>query len=572
MRSPDQKDALPSPGATAALSPAGGADAPAERFSTWREASFMPGLLEAATAEFSALTAAERTLLRAAVLGLTADCGAGENSLRASSSWGEERVVRAEVLRWLCVDPKALHCIDLRGISLAAARVEGRLDLAYTTLNFPLAIVRSTIRGGLDLTHAESRQIALDGSYCGNVQAHGVAVRGGISMRGVRAAGTVDISSALVSDNVDCGGARFLCRGGVALNAEHSNIGGKLLLNRGFRAYGTVSVRGAAVGDDFDCAGGAFLNAGRAAIVADGLKVGGSANFEDGFRTNGMVSMQRATVGADVTFRHAAFLGRQLGGVDLSRAAVEGRLVWAGIEKTARTTLDLSDARFEQLADEAGSWPTPENFAVEGCAYNSIAAGLTQVDDRLRMLRSAKPFSPQAYTQLAEALRRQGRERQAVRVMIERELLRREHENISLLGRFFSRLFGLATGYGYKAYRVMFVPAFFVLAGWLLFALGYRQGVVLPSAQGVYEQFLHSGTLPPSYPPFNSLVYSLDTFLPLTDFHQEDYWYPNPRRPCRSWERQPCGTVLHWYLGVHILAGWVFAILGIAGLLAKPRP
>lgn len=53
--------------------------------------------------------------------------------------------------------------------------------------------------------------------------------------------------------------------------------------------------------------------------------------------------------------------------------------------------------------------------------------------------------------------------------------------------------------------------------------------------------------------------------------HQEDYWYPNPDRACRSFNRpMPCGTVLHWYLGVHILAGWVFAILGIAGLLAKP--
>jgi hypothetical protein len=188
------------------------------------------------------------------------------------------------------------------------------------------------------------------------------------------------------------------------------------------------------------------------------------------------------------------------------------------------------------------------------------------------MLRSVKPFSPQAYTQLAEASRRQGRERQAVRVMIEREVLRRERENMSPLGRFASRLFGITTGYGYKAYRAMFVPAFFVLAGWLLFALGYRQGVVMPSTQNVYEQFLQNGTLPASYPQFNSLVYSLDTFLPLTDFHQEDYWYPNPRRTCRSWgNREPCGTVVHWYLGVHVLAGWVFAILGIAGLLAKPR-
>ena len=95
--------------------------------------------------------------------------------------------------------------------------------------------------------------------------------------------------------------------------------------------------------------------------------------------------------------------------------------------------------------------------------------------------------------------------------------------------------------------------------------------MVTPATQSVYEQFLNQHTLPPSYPSFNPLIYSLDTFLPLTDFHQEDYWYPNPRLACRSFKRTlQCGTVLHWYLGAHILAGWVFAILGIAGLLAKP--
>jgi hypothetical protein len=535
----------------------------------------MAELEDYATALFSDLTPAEKILLRAAARGLVADCdaadqGAGSRNRRA---WGEARTVRAELLRWLCVDRSALGCVDLRGIALVSARIAGKLDLAYVTLHFPVSIARSTIRDGIDLTHAETRMIALNATWCGPIDAHGVAVRGGISLRGLRALGTVDISGALVSDNIDCGEARLLHRGAIALTAEHSNVGGSILLDNGLRAFGLVNLRGAAIGDNLDCSSAVLLNRDRVALLANGIKVGGSAIFDNGFRTNGIVAMQRATIGGDVSFCSAAFSSNETGGVDLSRAAVEGRLVWVSIKQTPRTKLDLSDAHFEQLADEESSWPAPENFTFEGCKYNSIASGFAQLEGRLRMLRSVTPFSPQAYSELAEALRRQGREREAIEVVIEREGLRRQHEKMSVVGRVASRLFGLTTGYGYKAYRVMLVPAFFVLAGWLLFSLGYRQGVVMPATEQVYDQFLQTGTLPLSYPSFNPLIYSLDTFLPLTDFHQEDYWYPNPHRTCRSFSRpQPCGTILHWYLGVHILAGWVFAILGLAGLLAKPRP
>ena len=534
----------------------------------------MAELEDYAMTRFHDLTSAEQSMLRAAERGLVADYSSADDNAvtnRNRSAWGEDRTVRAELLRWLCVDAKAAGAVDLRGITIASARIAGKLDLAYVTLHFPLTIAHSIISDGIDLTHAESRLIALDGSYCGPIAAHGLAVRGGISLRGLRTLGVVDISGAVVSDNIDCGEAHLLHRAATALDAEHSNIGGSLLLNRGFRAIGLVNLRGAAIADNLDCSGGVFLNRYRVALLANDIKLGGSALFENGFRTNGMVAMQRATIGADLSFQRAIFTGDELGGADLSRAAVEGRLVWASIGKTARTRLDLSDAHFEQLADEAASWPAAENFTIDGCRYNSIASGLAQLDARLRMLRSVSPFSPQAYNELADALRRQGRGREAMQVAIEREELRRQHEKMSFLGRIASRLFGLTTGYGYKAYRVMLVPALFVLAGWFLFSLGYKEGVVMPASENVYQQFLQTRTLPASYPSFNPLIYSLDTFLPLTDFHQEDYWYPNPHRTCRSFPRpEPCGTVLHWYLGVHILAGWVFAILGLAGLLAKP--
>src|SRR5580704_10170162 len=194
-------------------------------------------------------------------------------------------------------------------------------------------------------------------------------------MRGFRALGTVNLSSAVVSDDLDFSGAHFLNRGGSALDAEHASIGGSLRMDKGFRAIGAVNLRGAAVGVNLDCSGGIFLNRDDIALLVSGVKVGGSAIFDDGFRSNGMVVMQRATIATDLTFRGAIFTGEKFGGADLSRASVEGRFAWVGIRKTANTTLDLTDAEFDQLVDEEASWPAPDHFAVEGCRYRTIASG-----------------------------------------------------------------------------------------------------------------------------------------------------------------------------------------------------
>src|SRR5262249_7207536 len=158
-----------------------------------------------------------------------------------------------------------------------------------------------------------------------------------LSLRGIRVLGTVNISGAVITDNLDCGAARLLNRGGVALSAEHSNVGGSLLLNNRFRAIGAVNLRGAAIGDNLDCSGGVLLHRDRTALLGNGIKVGGSASFDDGFRANAMVALQRATIGNDLSFRRAAFSGTGTSGVDLSRASVEGRFTWTAIGKTAQT-------------------------------------------------------------------------------------------------------------------------------------------------------------------------------------------------------------------------------------------
>lgn len=113
------------------------------------------------------------------------------------------------------------------------------------------------------------------------------------------------------------------------------------------------------------------------------------------------------------------------------------------------------------------------------------------------------------------------------------------------------------------------------------------------------------------YPEFNSFFYSLDTFLPIVDLHQESYWIPHaqyshcPDAPVTSsmanaqdtersddghsrqrhhstegktralWNaiiqhvashREVYGTLLHVFVWFEIIMGWVLTTLIITGL------
>jgi hypothetical protein len=52
--------------------------------------------------------------------------------------WGKEREVRAEVIRWLCVDPEAMRRIDPQGLRLLVAKTVGTLNLSTVRVSLRL--------------------------------------------------------------------------------------------------------------------------------------------------------------------------------------------------------------------------------------------------------------------------------------------------------------------------------------------------------------------------------------------------------------------------------------------------
>jgi hypothetical protein len=106
----------------------------------------------------------------------------------------------------------------------------------------------------------------------------------------------------------------------------------------------------------------------------------------------------------------------------------------------------------------------------------------------------------------------------------------------------------------------------------VLFGFGYRERAITPTEPEAYDRFIRDGEPPRHYPPFNAIVYSLENFLPVVDLHQGMYWRPNPRHGMGGRMRALSGTLLRWYLWVHILAGWIITPLLAAGLTGLVRP
>src|SRR5271169_2858840 len=161
-----------------------------------------PELLKLAEGEFSNLTLAETALLKFAgsyrseaggfaIAGPSAKLDDPSNDPAHADKWGKEREVRADLIRWLCVDPRAKALIDPQGIRLLGARITGKLYLADVTVPFAVTLRNCSIRERMTFEHASLPRLDLAGCYTGEIDGRGAVVRSDLNLNFIRASGKV---------------------------------------------------------------------------------------------------------------------------------------------------------------------------------------------------------------------------------------------------------------------------------------------------------------------------------------------------------------------------------------------
>jgi hypothetical protein len=250
-------------------------------------------LIELATAEFPKLTDAHKKFLQSIANGEFGQFGekdALDNNPQNSHNWDPSRTISANIIRWLCVDPEAIHHIDPKGIRLDAANVEGLLDLNSVNVPVPLVLRRCAIGAGVNLERAETRFVSFEGSDTGPIAATGLIVHGTINLRDGRAKGEVGLYGAVIDGDLACRGAIFANANGRALSAGGATIKGATLLNN-FQAKGEVNLYKTKIHGDLNCDGSLFRNPGEEyALNVGAVEVGGTISLRKS-RVEGRITL-----------------------------------------------------------------------------------------------------------------------------------------------------------------------------------------------------------------------------------------------------------------------------------------
>ena len=291
-------------------------------------------LEQLARARFASLSAAELGLVGAAPKGEVAYCGPNHddndphNDAGKADQWGPERQIRAELVRWLCLDRRARDRVDPSGIAVHAAKVVGGLNLSFITVPFPLQLWRCALTNDANLIQSEIPFLDLGGSWVRSVSVVGANVKGGVFLHnGFRADGPVLLYGAQIGWMLDCRDGTFknppkkgpsgsaLALNGLALSAANLTVNGAVFLSKGFRAEGEVRLSDAQIRGTLECAGGAFINPPRAGVAGSGtalnaerITVNGNLLLTAGFRAEGEVRLKGAQIGGTLDCSGSAFI------------------------------------------------------------------------------------------------------------------------------------------------------------------------------------------------------------------------------------------------------------------------
>ncbi|MCU0485181.1 MAG: hypothetical protein MUC85_03625 [Anaerolineales bacterium] len=475
------------------------------------------------------------------------------------SQYGENKVVRSDLLVWLLTDPDCHPLIHHKGISLHNAQITGNLDLQDSNVGFPLRLRACQIDDGMTLDRGSYHLLDFTGSTTGPIEAVTIHVKHDLLMSdGFYAQGEVCLLGAIIGGNLECNGGTFDNPGGDAFSGDTLTVAGTIIMGDGFRAIGTVRLLGANIGSNLECDGGIFENPGKDSLIMDNFSAKGSVflrvvekededeNHAGGvFEARGNVFLRGADIGGDLDCTKAKFEGDFFG----NGMTVRGTFFWRQLTGEMKWNLLLENAKLAHLCDYEDSWPETGKLSIGGLTYESLSSNVEEnFRTRLRWLKLQDPKRPniQPYEQLSNYFRKIGLRNDAREVAIEREKHIRKDQ--SGLPKLWSRILDKLISFGYKPEKILPFMLLAIVVGSVLFFIAFRIGVLEPTPNHAQMFGMNS--------KFNPIGYSLDVFLPIVDLHQESAWEININK---IW-----GVYFQIYLFTHIAFGWLFTTLFVA--------
>jgi len=236
--------------------------------------------------------------------------------------WAAERQVRADVIAGLICAGTGSVPQRIAALSIAGARIIGRLDLCYARIEHALVMKDCYFDEPADFSEAQAVSICLEGSRLQSLACYDLRVEEDFDCAAV-IAGSIDLFGAHIGGRFWLQGAQLRTSdGSYALNAPDLTVGGGMYC-RGARATGGVNMYGATIGSGLELTGATLSNSDGAALRAPGLRVGSDMDCGRGFTATGAIDLFGAQIGGQLW----------MGGACLSRGDRDGDAVNAPLLK-----------------------------------------------------------------------------------------------------------------------------------------------------------------------------------------------------------------------------------------------
>ena len=383
---------------------------------------------------------------------------------------------------------------------------------------------------------------------------------------------------------------------GVCLSAHSLTVGGSAFLRDNFKATGTINLLRAKIAGDLAMIGAELFTGSdednKNCLRADKISIGGSVYLRENFFCHGNLHFPVATIKGSFQILEAHFSGN----LNLKNISIHQSFKFQKVTTEPTCTINLKHAYADVLNDDLDSWSGFEEIDLDGFEYNHLSREADGKQHLAWLHKMPEKYIPQPYEQLARNLKNDGHLGDARVVLIEKQKQLLEQGNITDLHRKWLQVIDFLIDFGYRPWKILKFIGLVILFGSFIFELSDEKGYFVPTKEkvvmehehrkleakkleaklGPLEYYRHSqkiGNKPPTsikdwlpqYPEFNPIIYSIDAFFPFLDLKVENYWIPDANA-------QPVGWIARTYLWIHIVLGWFFSsllIAGLAGLVKK---
>ncbi|MGD9091835.1 MAG: hypothetical protein PVF74_03230 [Anaerolineales bacterium] len=267
--------------------------------------------------------------------------------------------------------------------------------------------------------------------------------------------------------------------------------------------------------------------------------VKGDANLYD-IDGVGMIHFDTTTIGGDLELQRITFDDGFSNGFWAPQLEVGKGFSWSGCVINKDTKLWIPNGRAYRFGGDNPLTVGTRTLNLDGFEYDVAVSFSMVVNTYEEWLKNHYVWRRQPYEVYARYLRGTYPSK-ANKFLVRAEDERRRRLKYS---RVWSVILCITTGYGYLPLRSLGWITLFVLIGTGIFQWAYATGALTQTGKEVPTTF-------------NSLIYSLDLFLPIINFHQAEYWIPTGV-PLN-------GLLAQFYMWIHIALGWILATLAVAG-------